>query len=139
MKTLYHGSCHCGAVAYAASLDLAEGIRRCNCSFCLKLGYRKSFTGGGDVEVLEGQDLIADYQAPHSAWPPGNIHHYHCPRCGTHVFSRGFLDLMGGWFHAVNVSTLDDAPEADLAAAPVIYEDGRNDRQMQAPQITAYL
>lgn len=46
---------------------------------------------------------------------------------------------MGGNFWAVNVACLDDATEEELAAAPVIYEDGKHDRQMEAPAITSYL
>lgn len=46
---------------------------------------------------------------------------------------------MGGDFWAVNVACLDDVTEAELAAAPVIYEDGKRDRQDRPPEITEYL
>jgi hypothetical protein len=139
MKKLFHGSCHCGAIRFEATIDLAEGIRKCNCSFCLKLGYKKSFTQYEALRVTEGKDKMRDYQAVPSNWPKGDINHYMCPNCGAHPFSRGYLDFMGGNFWAVNVACLDDASEEELAAAPVIYEDGKRDRQMQAPEITSYL
>ena len=46
---------------------------------------------------------------------------------------------MGGNFWAVNVACLDDATDAELAGAPVIYEDGKRDRQDRAPEVTSYL
>ena len=63
MKKTYHGSCHCGAVHFEADLDLAEGIRKCNCSFCWKLGYRKSFAGFEALRVTDGRDRMRDYKA----------------------------------------------------------------------------
>lgn len=46
---------------------------------------------------------------------------------------------MGGNFWAVNVACLDDVTEEELAAAPIVYEDGKHDRQDQTPEITVYL
>lgn len=140
MRKLYHGSCHCGGLRFEAKVDLAEGIRKCNCSFCWKAGYRKSFTADDAVRIVSGPGSVRDYRAQPSAWPGGCIHHYMCPNCGVHAVSRGYLEKeMGGWFWAVNVACLDDAGEEELAAAPVIYEDGRHDRQLEAPAITSYL
>lgn len=139
MKKTFHGSCHCGSVRFEADLDLAEGIRRCNCTFCRKFGYQKSFTGYGDLRVVAGKEAMRDYQPKPSAWPEGHINHYWCPNCGGHPFSRGYLEEMGGNFWAVNVTCLDDASEEELAAAPRIYEDGIRDRQLETPAITGYL
>jgi hypothetical protein len=139
MKKTYHGSCHCGAVRFEAEIDLTEGIRRCNCSFCWKLGYRKSFAAYEAVRVTDGRDRMREYKATPSNWPEGDINHYMCPNCGANFLSRGYLDFMGGNFWAVNVACLDDVTEEELAAAPIVYEDGKHDRQDQTPEITVYL
>lgn len=141
MTTTYHGSCHCGAVHFAAPLDLSENIRKCNCTYCVKTGYRKAFAYGDAVEVTKGEELLGHYAADPSSWPPGHIDHMFCTKCGTQVFSRGYLEFepFNGWFHAINVSTLDDVTPAQLDAAPIVYEDGLHDRQDQAPALTGYL
>lgn len=139
MKKTYHGSCHCGTVRFEADVDLDEGIRKCNCSFCWKLGYRKSFAAYEALRVVGGGGGMREYLPVPSHWPPGDINHYFCPSCGAHPFSRGYLDFMGGNFWAVNVACLDDVTEEELAAAPIIYEDGKRDRQTEAPAITSYL
>lgn len=138
MKKAYNGSCHCGALRFEADIDLDDGIRRCNCSFCLKTGYKKVLIAFEALRFLDGEDELEDYKARPSAWLPGDINHYHCSRCGVHTFSRGYLEQRGN-FWAVNVACLDDAGEDELAAAPVIYEDGKRDRQDRTPAITWYL
>ena len=83
--------------------------------------------------------FLRDYKAVPSNWPKGDINHYMCPHCGAHTFSRDYLDFMGGNFWAVNVACLDDASEEELGAAPIVYEDGKHDRQLEPPVITSYL
>lgn len=140
MRKTFHGSCHCGAVRFEADVDLAEGIRMCNCSFCWKLGYRKALVPFSALRIVGGESAMREYKPEPSHWPPGNVNHYYCPTCAAHPFSRGYLEKeMGGNFWAVNVACLDDASESELAAAPVVYEDGKRDRQDRAPEITSYL
>jgi hypothetical protein len=141
MLKTYHGSCHCGAVRFECDLDLTAGTRRCNCSFCAKTRMWKAFAIGDTFRLLSAQDQLADYRGADSNWPEGNVHHYFCRRCGVRCFSRGYLEMapFDGWFHAVNVATLDDATDAELAAAPIQYEDGRNNRWDHEPDETRYL
>ena len=140
MQRTYHGSCHCGAVRFEADVDLAQGIRKCNCTFCWKTGYRKALVPFAALRITAGKDGLRNYQPTPSSWPKGDVDHHVCATCGVHPFSRGYLEKeMGGHFWAVNVACLDDATEEELAAAPVIYEDGKRDRQDRAPAITSYL
>ncbi|GGL59881.1 GFA family protein [Wenxinia marina] len=136
----YHGTCHCGRVAFELRMDpLATQLRKCNCSYCMKAGYKKALMPFDTLTITRGAASLGTYHADPSAWPPGTIDHYFCPSCGVQTFSRGELDEMGGEFWAVNLACLDDLPAASLGAMEVVYEDGRNDRQDRAPEITAYL
>lgn len=141
MKTTYKGSCHCGAVHFEADVDLASPSQRCNCTYCRKTRYWKSFVGTDDIRLLSGEADLADYRAPNSQWPEDHIHHRFCRHCGVQLFSKGYLDMapFNGWFYALNLASLDGVDEADLAAVPIIYEDGIADRQDQAPVHFAYL
>ncbi|HZY69132.1 MAG TPA: GFA family protein [Devosia sp.] len=141
MNKRHHGSCHCGGVHFEATLDLAEGIRKCNCTYCFKTGYKKAFAYGDNVRVTAGEQLLGHYAAEPSSWPPGAIDHMFCTRCGTQLFSRGNLPMepFNGWFHAVNVATFDDVTPEEFDAAPIIFEDGIHDRQTEAPEHTDYL
>jgi hypothetical protein len=141
MLKTYHGSCHCGAVRYECDLDLSAGTRRCNCSFCRKSRLWKAFAIGDTFRLIAGEDMLSDYRGPNSNWPEGNVHHYFCSRCGFRGFSKGFLELepFNGWFHAVNIAALDDVTDEELAAAPIQYENGREDDYDHPPRIVSYL
>ena len=141
MKKVYQGSCHCGAVRFECDLDLADGTRRCNCTFCLKTRMWKAFAMAGEFRLLAGKEALADYQAAPSSWPEGHVHHYFCRYCGVRGFSKGYLEIapFNGDFHAVNIACLDNASDAELAAAPVQYEDGRGDRWDTTPAEMRYL
>jgi hypothetical protein len=140
LKT-YHGSCHCGAVRFCAALDLADGIRRCNCTFCSKTKFWKSFSLGGGFELLAGEENLGDYRAAGSDWPKGKVHHYFCKTCGVRAFSEGYLDMapFNGWFYAVNVNALDDVTAEEIIAAKAIYEDGLNDDWQNPPKETRHM
>lgn len=149
MRKTYHGSCQCGAVRFAANLDLApEGERseparegpwwtstfRCNCSFCLKMRFWKVFVTPEDFTLLSGEDALTEYRFGHKM-----IRHVFCKHCGAHPFASANFDIMGGAFYAVNIICLDDATDDELASAPIVYEDGRHDTWDRAPAVTSYL
>ena len=142
MKT-YHGSCHCKKVQYEVVLDLSQGIRKCNCTYCFKTKYQKVFTDDRSLKITAGESELADYRAPNSSWAPDTIHHFFCKTCGVQTFSRGFLEMdlepFKGWFYALNLATLDDISPEEILNAPVIFEDGLTDNQMQAPKETRHL
>lgn len=141
MKKRYSGSCHCGAVRFECELDLADGSRRCNCSFCWKSRMWKVFAFDGDFRLLQGEGALADYQASPSEWPAGDVHHFFCRHCGIRPFSEGWLEVapFNGRFHAVNIATLDGLGDDELASIPIRYEDGRANRWEAEPGVTAHL
>jgi hypothetical protein len=141
MKKTYHGSCHCGAVRYEADIYLTQGTRRCNCILCTKTRFLKVFVTGDDFRLVAGEGKLSDYRAGDSNWPEGHVHHYFCSHCGVRGFAKGYLEFepFNGWFHAVNIATLDDVTDEELAAAPIQYEDGRHDDYDNPPKVFTYL
>lgn len=149
MKETYKGSCHCGAIQFQAAVDLAPpGQRsppdrpgvwwtttfRCNCSYCTKTRYWKAFVPSGDFQWVSGREASANYQ-----FGEREIDHYFCTKCGIQPFMRSTLDELGGEFYCVNVACLEGVDDRVLAAAPIAYEDGRNDEWRQAPAEVGYL
>lgn len=79
----YRGSCHCGAVAYEATTDLAQVVA-CNCSRCSRLGWLISFVGADRFKLLSGADDLAEYR-----FNTRQIAHLFCTTCGIESFARG--------------------------------------------------
>ena len=114
----YKGSCHCGAVRYEADLDLAQGVGECNCTICTKLAAAGTRCKPEQLRVTQGEDTLHTYE-----WGGKIMKRYFCPACGVHMFSRGYLEVMGGAFASVNTNTLDDI---DPSTLEVRYWDGRH-------------
>lgn len=95
----------------------------------------------GDFKLLQGETALSDYQATPSEWPKGDVHHYFCKHCGIRPFSKGYLEIepFNGFFHAINIATLDGVTDLELSNAPIQYEDGRANCWDAAPQITNFL
>jgi len=133
MKKTYTGSCHCGAVRYEADIDLATGTGRCNCSICRKNRHWGAMLQPGDFRLLAGSADLGDYQFGNKT-----SHHEFCRRCGVHTFLRGDLPS-GSSYVSVQLATLDDASDAELAGAPVQYCNGRENKWEEAPGETRNL
>jgi hypothetical protein len=120
------GSCHCGVLKFEATLDLAAGGARCNCSICTKLG------GFGAIIKPDAFTLLTDEKELSSYVWGGNIsRRFFCPKCGAHCFGRGHLAEVGGDFVSVNLNCLDGV---ELAGLPTIYWDGRHDNWQAGPR-----
>ena len=129
----YHGSCHCQAVQYTATFDLAAGSNRCNCSLCSKARAWFLFVRGDQFELLAGEDVLSTYRwTPPGRAEPGLSYRF-CSRCGVRVFATGELAQLGGRFYALHVPTLDDVDREELVHAPLNFIDNAHDRPDRAP------
>ena len=133
MKT-YQGSCHCGAVRFEADIDLSAGTGRCNCSYCAKVRNWSARTKPEQFRLLAGEDMLSDYM-----FNTNSAHHQFCKRCGVRTFSKGYIEQMGGAFVSVMLSCLDGVDPGELAAAPVRYMNGRDNKWFDAPSETRHL
>ena len=139
-KKTYHGSCHCGAVAFEAKIDLDKGTTRCNCSICSKTRFWFALVQAADFKIEKGEDQLSDY-----TWiPPGkskaNLHYRFCKTCGVRAFGQGDNAAAGGKFYAVAIAALDDiGQDADQAVKSIKYVDGRHDDYEHEPADTRLL
>jgi hypothetical protein len=139
-KKTYHGSCHCGAVAFEAKIDFDKGTTRCNCSICTKSRFWFTIVQADDFKIEKGEDQLSDY-----TWiPPGkskaNLHYRFCETCGVRVFAQGDKASAGGKFYAVAIAALDDIEQdADQIAKSIKYVDGRHDGYDHMPADTRLL
>lgn len=140
MKKTFHGSCHCGAVRFECELDLASGTTRCNCRFCKKARFWMAFAQAAEFRVLSGAESLSDYQHVTVGKSEPFLHFQFCKTCGVRGFTKGgVMPQFPGGFYAVNLASLDDATDAELAAAPIQYADGRNDAWHVDASDTRYL
>jgi hypothetical protein len=128
-----HGSCHCGAVRFAAAFDLAAGTIKCNCTLCTKQRNWAAIVPRAAFRLLEGDAALSEYRCN-----TRTEQHLFCATCGVRPFAFGTSPRWGDYV-AVSVHCLDDTTPEELAAAPVAYLDGRNDDWAAVPAVVGYL
>jgi hypothetical protein len=117
-----HGSCHCGAVRFAAAVDLTRGTIQCNCTLCTKQRSWVAIVPRAGFRLVDGEASLSEYRCNTRTEA-----HMFCSRCGVRVFHTGSSPRWGDYV-ALSVACLDDATPEELAAAPVTVLDGANDR-----------
>ncbi|BAK75736.1 glutathione-dependent formaldehyde-activating GFA [Pseudogulbenkiania sp. NH8B] len=112
---IYHGSCHCGRIAFDVEGDLGQ-VMSCNCSICRRKGALMWFVPRQQLRLLTPEADMSTY-----TFNKHVIQHHFCPTCGMHPFGEG-RDPAGNAMAAVNVRCLDDV---DLDTLTVKHFDGR--------------
>lgn len=115
------GGCHCRAVRFEADVPREAEVLDCNCSICMKTGFRHLILPHPHFRLLSGGDCLTSYR-----FGTGAADHLFCRICGVKSFyqPRSHPD---GW--SLNFNALDDTGALSPSFRPF---DGRNwDRARQ--------
>jgi hypothetical protein len=126
----HKGSCHCGAVRFQVTLDLAAGATRCNCSVCTKIAATSAIVKPAAFELLSSEESLGAYE-----WGAKISRRFFCKECGIHCFARGHLAEVGGDYVSANLNCLDGV---DPHGLKVVFWDGRHDNWGAGPRATPW-
>ena len=116
--TTQHGSCHCGAITFEATVDLVSASR-CNCSICTKTMWTGVLIKPDAFRLLSGDDALATYE-----WGYKVSKRYFCKHCGVQCFAKGHLEEVGGDYVSINANALEGV---EVHMLPLTHWDGRHD------------
>ena len=111
----YHGSCHCGQIAFEVEGEMPD-VMPCNCSICQRKGTLMWFVPRTQLRLLTPPEAMSTY-----TFNKHIIQHNFCPTCGIHPFGEG-TDPKGNAMAAVNIRSLEGV---DIYDIPVQHFDGR--------------
>jgi len=111
----FHGSCHCGGIAFEVEADNIPSVIRCNCTICRRRGHLMWFVSRTQFRLATPEENASVYR-----FNTMKIAHRFCPVCGCGPYAEG-QDKDGRPMAAVNVRCLDDV---DLDSLKVIDYDG---------------
>jgi hypothetical protein len=105
------GGCHCGAVRYTVTIDLASPVISCNCSMCGRAGTLLGFVTPDDFNLDQGDESLTDYKFNKHV-----IHHMFCKVCGIKSFAHGLGPK--GPMVAINTRCIDGVDVSTLNIQP---------------------
>lgn len=100
------GSCHCGAVRFEVSGEIAE-LTTCDCSLCVKKNAVMAKVHESALTITAGEAALSLYQ-----WNTRRAKHYFCSRCGIYTFHR---KRSAPDHYGVNIFCLDDFDPSSVA------------------------
>ncbi len=113
---LYHGSCHCGGIAFEVEGEVGE-VTQCNCSICSRRGSLLWFVPRDKLRLTTPESAMSTY-----TFRTHRIKHHFCPTCGCAPFADGAMPD-GSPIAAINVRCL---PEVDVSGLKVRQYDGKS-------------
>jgi hypothetical protein len=115
------GGCHCKAVRFEAQVPARVEVLDCNCSICMKTGFRHLIVPHPDFRLLSGGEALVSYR-----FGTGTAEHLFCRTCGVKSFyqPRSHPDA---W--SVNLNAIDDFAGLEISFRTF---DGRNWEQSAA-------
>ena len=99
---IYHGSCHCGAVAFEVEAPDPLRVQDCNCSICTKAGFLHLIVPKARFRLLRGEGELTTY-----TFNTGVAKHTFCRTCGVKPF---YIPRSNPDGVDVNVRSLDPVP-----------------------------
>ena len=104
----YHGSCHCGKIAFEVEGELKDAMT-CNFSICSKKGAVMWFVPRDSLHLLTPDNASTYTFNKHI------IKHRFCSTCGVQPYGEG-SDQQGNRMAAINVRCLDDVDLKSISA-----------------------
>jgi hypothetical protein len=112
----YHGSCHCGRIAFDVEGELTQAME-CNCSHCQRKGFLLWFVPREQLTLTTPEANMSTYTFNKHA-----IQHRFCAQCGCAPLSFG-TSQDGKTMAGINVRCLEGV---DITALKRVQVDGRS-------------
>jgi hypothetical protein len=116
---IYHGGCHCGAIAFEYTTAIepsAWSIRACQCSFCRAHAALSASDPSGTLKFLASQaSRLVRYR-----FGRGTADFLLCGSCGVYIGAA--MDSPAGRFGIINVNALRPLRNDLAAPQPMSYE-----------------
>lgn len=111
IKPRHQATCHCGEVKLEVSLPNGlQDLRRCDCSQCRRRGAIVASVGLGDIRIVKGEEVLAEYQ-----FNTMTARNFFCRNCGIYTHHQRRSDPTQ---YGINVACLEGINPLKLCEIP---------------------